>query len=364
MMSEINSFLKPLRDLHFHIESCERRNITGIKMWDELGEDDLAANRMTTLIYCLEKAVQFMNIIRNARQGAITRRVWDHFDRHRNGDDGNEDIFFRLPSECVVRVEDNQNSKMCLFNANVVTRVLNSDSENVDNSISVQREESFHLAPDDLGDESDQTVVTGGNYYHLVRNTVYSYKRVILDNRLTDADLKKLPIHTQTLGGQMTKDSILPKGEEHLKARIAQAFFEFTELNREKNRTVKFDIPMFQRACFRFLRYRQKTIEEIKSFFDILAKILWDGYRSSWLTAWRQRKWYRNKTEQGFSTNAELSLTTFPTTKRSFDIWHQSQKDVGSMTLVQSNMHRDWDSGTATIRDAEALYKICWSAAD
>ena len=115
-----------------------------------------------------------------------------------------------------------------------------------------------------------------------------------LSTRLTEKDLRNLPKHTQTLGGQMTKDSILPKGEEHLMAKIAQAFFEFSEKPASNNpRGTRYSIPVFQRRHFRMSYYRSKTEQEINSFLDTLSRIMWEAYDLSWFTAWKQRKWHR-----------------------------------------------------------------------
>lgn len=369
MMSEINAIRAPLRDLILHIESCEKRKIYGVRMWDELDEYNLGANRMTTLIYCLEKAIQFMNIVRNARHGVITKRLWEVLDSYREtsneGNDDGQDIFFAIPEECVVKVEETQKFKMCLSNANIAVKTSNSNLGHQGNDHPWNSgEAAFPEAPDDSGNEEDIIVSVQDNSHHLLKNTLYSYKRVDLNTRLTDADLKRLPKHTQTLGGQMNKESILPKGEEHLKARIAQVFFEFTENQREKNRTVSYEIPMFQRRHYRYIRYKGKTPEQIKGLFDQLCKILWSSYDSSWCAAWKQRKWYREKMETGYSNNADMSLVNFPTTKSSFDRWHSSQLDVDSMMLVQSPMSDDWNSGTATVTTAQDLYKHCFEPSE
>ena len=376
MMSEIRAILAPLRDLQLHIERCESRKIYGIRMWDELvaGTDDgHGADRMTTLIYCVEKAVQFMNIIRNSRYGAITRRIWDHLDACReNSTLGENDIFFGIPEDCVIKVSDQNESKMCLVNANVIPKTSSfrsgSGGQNVngvDNqSLMDVNEEAFALAPDDSGNEEEVPVPAQTNQYHLIKSTLYSYKRVDLSVRLTDADLKKLPTHTQTLGVQMTKDSILPYGEEHLKAKIIQAFFEFTESEKERNRRSKYDIPKFQKRGYRFGRCKTKTKEEIEGLYKKLGTFCWDGYDASWMIALKQRKWYREKNHVGYKNNAVLSLPTFPTTKQSFDLWHESQGREGSMTLLQSEIGADWKSGTAKITTPTDLYNYCFAPSE
>ena len=375
MMSEIDAICAPLKDLKLHIQSCEKRKVYGIRMWDELDEGNLGATRMTTLIYCLEKAVQSLNIVRCAKQGVITKRLWEYLDlqgSHFSSEDGaDKDIFFGIPEDCVVKVEDSRRFKMCLLNANIVPRPSNVVHNNGDsngqqdgNGFWNRSEVAFPEAPDDSGDEAERESMMQTDNHHLLKNTLYSYKRIDLNTRLTDSDLKKLPKHTQAIGGQLSKDSILPKGEEHLKARIAQAFFEFTENERERNRPVSYDIPMFQKRHYRYMRYRDKTPEQIKGLFDKLCKILWYAYDSSWCTAWKQRKWYREKVETGYSNNADMSLVNFPTTKSSFDIWHNAQIEGNSMTLVQSAMSEDWNSGTATITNSESLYKHCFEPSE
>ena len=377
MISEIRAILAPLRDLKLHIERCESRKVYGIAMWDELCDDTgYGANRMTTMIYSLEKAVQFMNIIRNARYGVITRRVWDHLDSQRNNNqDEADDIFFGIPEDCVIKVEDDSSNskgsklKMCLLNANVVAKSSPVRPRTGDETANAAIDQSFDddpfaLAPEDSGNEEEILVPAQTNNYHLLKATLYSYKRVNLSDRLKDADLKRLPRHTQTLGGQMSKDSILPKGEEHLKAKIIQAFFEFTETKKEKNRARKYDIPMFQKRRYRYIRYKNKKEEEIKELYNKLATICWDAYDASWMMALRQRKWYREKKEPGYTNNANISLLGFPTTKTSFDRWHGAQAQDGSMTLLQSKMGSDWISGTATVTNAIELYQHCFAPSE
>ena len=178
------------------------------------------------------------------------------------------DIFFGIPDDCVIKVREKCDFKMCLKNANVVVKSSNTTAGNGDQQLNGANEEAFPLAPDDSGDEEEVAPVIPlqSDNHHLLKNTLYSYKRVNLSHRLRDEDLKRVPKHTQPLSGQMSKDSILPKGEEHLRARVIQAFFEFTETEREKRRQRKYDIPMFQRRYYRFSRYKSKTVKDIKFF--------------------------------------------------------------------------------------------------
>ena len=364
LRSEISAIGQPLRDLYNHMEVCENSKLKPIQMWDALGKK-LGPNRMTTLIYCLERAVQSMSIINNSQYGRITAKIWDKLDSERR----NSDIFFSIPSKCVVEIKEMNENTMCLNNANIFTR--NTDehlstvgNNDANNSVDLDLVEAPEESENEIEPSRPSTV------YHLLKNTLYSYKRINLSNRLTESDLKKLPRHTQTLGGQMSKDTILPKGEEHLKARIAQAFFEFSETvgnpnqNGIPNVRRLYSIPVFQRRYFRYSRYKTKSADEINAFFDKLSKIVWEAYDISWWTAWKQRKWYRTKNEMNYETAADMSLDKFPTSKHSFDVWHQSQISSTSATLVQSGMHESWISNTAIVTTSAQLFDYCFMECD
>ena len=363
MMSQITAILKPLRDLYHHILGCENGKLEGIRMWDTMG-NDLGPNRMTTLIYCLEKAVQYMSIIKNAQYGKITSKIWEMLDSQRNGTEEN-DLFFAIPEACVIRVKDAKEHRMCLWNANVIQRrpQLGQGRQHGARNYELTLEEQQLIEAPDDSEEEDVARNHDSSVHYLLKNTIYSYKRVLdLSSRLTENDLKRVPRHTQTLGGQMAKDSILPKAEEHLKAKIAQAFFEFSE--REvvsiRGNSNPYTIPLFQKRHYRLKKYRFKTVEQIQAFYDTLSCIMWEAYDLSWYAVWKQRKWFRTKNEVNFFTNADMSLENFPTTKKSFDLWHQSQIGPDSCTLVQSNMDATWQSGTARITSSEQLYDHCF----
>ena len=361
MMSEINAIGKPLRDLYDHIHHCEIGKILGIKMWDALG-DKLGPNRMTTAIYCLEKAVQLMNIINNSQYGRITTKIWELLDSEREDLEEESNMFFAIPEICVEKIVETSECKMCLCNANIFKKssaAVQEDIRGRGNDAAQTRDLELMEAPDDSEEESER--MDASLVCHLLKNTLYSYKRMDLSTRLTEKDLRNLPKHTQTLGGQMTKDSILPKGEEHLMAKIAQAFFEFSEKPASNNpRGTRYSIPVFQRRHFRMSYYRSKTEQEINSFLDTLSRIMWEAYDLSWFTAWKQRKWHRTQNELNYTTSADMSLENFPTTKKSFDLWHQSQISPTSATLVQSNMDSTWISNTAVITSPEMLFLYCF----
>ena len=65
-----------------------------------------------------------------------------------------------------------------------------------------------------------------------------------------------------------------------------------------------------------------------------------------------------------YSTSADMSLEKFPTTKKSFDEWHQKQIGPSSATLVQAPLDANWTSSTPVVTSSTALFTFCFKECD
>ena len=367
MQKDIKSAGLPLKNFVNYIEKyIKNSKHQGPEMFKTV-----EPNERTTLVYCCERMVESLEIIRDSKSGML--REIASLLKHTEAYAQSDKMFSGLPECCVLEVypKRGQETRFCLVNTNIIYKASSGSEDTINRATDLNTEKDEHYL---LGEEDEGIPIISGqetdtNIYHHVKMTVYYLERRDINQQLSVEQCKKLPRHCNFIGGLQSRDSMLPKAEEWFKLLIDRTFFWFTLSQKNRNEGQDYRIAVLQKNDYRFNLIFLKSDEEILHFYSTICRIMWHAHSMTFF--FLIRMFLRNKkSDTSFHTKLELSLESLPTTKTSTVRWYDSQKnernngnanDIEYSPVFRGKIPHNFDVNIPTITTPLKLFEECFA---